>query len=121
MTTIDEIADGIYRIFTPVDIPGAGGFSFNQYLIVDDEPLLFHTGMRRLFPQVSEAVARVIPVERLRWLALLAFRGRRVRRPQPVPRGRAAGRAALRPGRGDGLDRRLSPTGRRRRSATARR
>ncbi len=73
MTTIDEITDGIYRIFTPVDIPGAGGFSFNQYLIVDDEPLLFHIGMRRLFPQVSEAVARVIPVERLRWLALSHF------------------------------------------------
>ena len=73
MTTIDEITEGIYRIFTPVDIPGAGGFSFNQYLIVDDEPLLFHIGMRRLFPQVSEAVARVIPVERLRWLALSHF------------------------------------------------
>ncbi len=64
MTRIDEIADGIYRIFTPVITPGAGEFSFNQYLVVDDEPLLFHTGMRRLFPEVSAAVARVIPVER---------------------------------------------------------
>lgn len=73
MTTIDEIADGIYRIFTPIDIPGAGGFSFNQYLIADDEPLLFHTGLRRLFPQIREAVARVLPVERLRWLALSHF------------------------------------------------
>ena len=121
MTRIDEIADGIYRIFTPVAIPGPGEFSFNQYLIVDDEPLLFHTGMRRLFQEVSAAVARVIPVERLRWLALFAFRGRRVRRPQPVSRGRTAGRAPMRPDRGDGLDRRLSPTGRRRRSATGRR
>jgi flavorubredoxin len=73
MTSIDEIADGIYRIFTPVDIPGAGGFSFNQYLIADDEPLLFHTGLRLLFPQTCEAVARVLPVERLRWLALSHF------------------------------------------------
>jgi flavorubredoxin len=73
MTDIDEIADGIYRIFTPIDIPGAGGFSFNQYLIADDEPLLFHTGLRRLFPQTREAVARVMPVERLRWLAFSHF------------------------------------------------
>jgi flavorubredoxin len=73
MTSIDEIADGIYRIFTPIDIPGAGGFSFNQYLIADDEPLLFHTGLRRLFRQICEAVARVMPVERLRWLALSHF------------------------------------------------
>ena len=73
MTNIDEIADGIYRIFTPIDIPGAGGFSFNQYLIADDEPLLFHTGLRRLFPQIRDAVARVMPVERLRWLAFSHF------------------------------------------------
>ena len=73
MTSINEIADGVYRIFTPIDIPGAGGFSFSQYLIADDEPLLFHTGLRRLFPQICEAVARVMPVERLRWLALSHF------------------------------------------------
>lgn len=69
-TNIHEIADGIYRINTPVppsEVPG--GFSFNQYLIVDHTPLLFHTGLRRLFPSVSEAVARVIPVERLRYIA----------------------------------------------------
>ena len=49
-TNIQEIADGIYRINTPVSIPGGPGhFSFNQYLIVDDEPLLFHTGQRQLF------------------------------------------------------------------------
>src|SRR5262245_60132722 len=73
MARIDEIADGIYRISTPVEIPGAGGFSFNQYLIEDDEPLLFHTGLRRLFPQVRDAIARVMPVERLRWLAFSHF------------------------------------------------
>ncbi|MFO0744682.1 MAG: MBL fold metallo-hydrolase [Myxococcota bacterium] len=67
-TRIDEIADGIYRIHTP--IPQApGGFSFNQYLVVDDEPMLYHTGGRRLFPLVSAAIARVMPLDRLRWVA----------------------------------------------------
>jgi flavorubredoxin len=67
-TNVVEIADGIYRINTPIAIPGTE-FSFNQYLIVDAEPLLFHTGPRRLFPLVREAVASVIPVERLRHVA----------------------------------------------------
>lgn len=67
-TNVHEIADGIYRINTPVEIPGTDGFSFNQYLIVDDEPLLFHTGLRKMFPLVREAVASVIPVERLRYI-----------------------------------------------------
>lgn len=68
-TNVHEIADGIYRINTPVTIEGAGGFSFNQYLIVDDEPLLFHTGLRKMFPLISEAVASVLPVEKLRHIA----------------------------------------------------
>jgi flavorubredoxin len=69
-TNVHEIADGIFRINTPVVLPGdAGGFSFNQYLIVDDEPLLFHTGLRHLFPLVREAMAHVMPVERLRHVA----------------------------------------------------
>ena len=42
-TNVYEVSDGIYRINTPVTIPGTAGFSFNQYLIVDDEPVLFHT------------------------------------------------------------------------------
>lgn len=68
-TTIDEIADGIYRISTWVDqIAPPAGFSFNQFLIDADEPLLFHTGPRHLFPAVSEAVATVVPLERLRWI-----------------------------------------------------
>jgi hypothetical protein len=53
-----------------VVIPGGGGFSFNQYLIVDADPLLFHTGPRKMFPLVREAVASVLPVERLRYIAL---------------------------------------------------
>jgi len=70
-TRIDEIADGIYRISTPVPPNPAlpTGFTFNQFLVVDDEPLLFHTGLRRLFPLVRDAVARVMPVERLRWIS----------------------------------------------------
>lgn len=66
-TRIDEVAANIYRISTPVDIPALpGGFSFNQYLVVDDEPLLFHTGLRRMFPLVREAIAAILPAETLR-------------------------------------------------------
>lgn len=68
-TSVHEVAEGIYRISTPVAIEGAGGFSFNQYLIADDEPLLFHTGPRKMFPLVHEAVKNVLPVERLRYIA----------------------------------------------------
>lgn len=68
-TNVHEVADGIYRINTPVQIEGGGGFSFNQYLVMDDEPLLFHTGPRRMFPLVREAVASVLPVEQLRYIA----------------------------------------------------
>ena len=67
-TNVHEVADGIFRINTPVVIEGAGGFSFNQYLVTDDEPLLFHTGPRKMFPLVREAVASVLPVERLRYI-----------------------------------------------------
>lgn len=65
-TNVHEVADGIYRINTPVALKGGGGFSFNQYLIADDEPLLFHTGPRKMFPLVREAVASVLPVDTLR-------------------------------------------------------
>src|SRR5882724_6823341 len=69
-TNVHEIADGIYRINTPVVMEGGpGGFSFNQYLIVDDEPLIFHTGPRKMFPLVRDAVASVISVEELRYVA----------------------------------------------------
>jgi flavorubredoxin len=69
-TRIDEIAPGIYRISTavpPDEFPG--GFTFNQFLIDDDAPLLFHTGLRRLFPRVREAVAGVLDPSRLRYVA----------------------------------------------------
>jgi len=71
-TNIHEIAEGIYRINTPVELPGSG-FSFNQYLIVDDQPMVFHTGPRRLFPLVREAIGRVLPVERLRYIGFSHF------------------------------------------------
>jgi flavorubredoxin len=73
-TRVDEIADGIFRINTPIDIPGVPErFNFNQYLIVDDQPLLFHTGPRRLFPRVRDAMGAVMPVERLRYVAFSHF------------------------------------------------
>ncbi len=70
-TRIDEIANGIYRISTAVPpsiIPG--GFTFNQYLIVDDAPLLYHTGPRKMFPLVRGAIESVIPATSLRYIGL---------------------------------------------------
>lgn len=66
-TNIHEIAEGIYRINTPVELP-AGAFSFNQYLLVDDKPMLFHTGPRRMFPLVQEAIAGILPPARLAYI-----------------------------------------------------
>jgi flavorubredoxin len=69
-TRIDEIADAIYRISTPVPpslIPG--GFTFNQFLVVDEQPLLFHTGPRQMFRLVREAMAAVMSPAKLRWVA----------------------------------------------------
>jgi flavorubredoxin len=66
--TVDEIADGIYRISTWIPDVSPEGFTFNQFLVVADEPLLFHTGPRAMFPLVAEAVATVMPVESLRWI-----------------------------------------------------
>ena len=67
-TKIDEIADGIYRLSTFVPDVGPTGFTFNQFLIDDEEPLLFHTGQRMLFDSVREAIATVVPVDTLRWI-----------------------------------------------------
>ena len=66
-TTVTEIADGIYRLSTLTDaIPG--GFTFNQFLVKGDDPLLFHTGPKGSFPLVSDAVSTVVPVATLRWV-----------------------------------------------------
>jgi flavorubredoxin len=67
--TVNEIAPDIYRISSFVPQIGPTGFTFNQFLIVADEPLLFHTGGRGVFPLVAEAVAKVLPVEKLRWIS----------------------------------------------------
>jgi flavorubredoxin len=71
-TNVHEVAPGIYRINTPFAIPG-GDFSFNQYLVASDEPLLFHTGPRKMFPLVAEAIGHVMPVERLTWIGFSHF------------------------------------------------
>lgn len=68
-TKLDEIAPGIYRLSTFVAEIGPSGMTFNQFLLVDDEPLVFHTGHRSMFGSVREAIERVMPVERLRWVA----------------------------------------------------
>jgi len=73
-TRVDEVAAGIYRICTPLDVI-PGGFAFNSYLIADDEPLLFHTGWRKLFPLTVQAVRSVLPVEKLRWIGGSHFEG----------------------------------------------
>ena len=67
-TQVDEIADGIFRLSTFTD-QVAGGFTFNQFLVQGDDPLLFHTGPRLMFPLVSAALSKVMPVERLRWVS----------------------------------------------------
>jgi flavorubredoxin len=67
-TKVDEIAPRIYRLSTLVPEIGPTGFTFNQFLLDDDEPLLFHTGHRSMFPSVREAIERILPVERLRWI-----------------------------------------------------
>lgn len=67
---IDEVADGIFRLSVPVDaIAPPAGFTFNHFLVLGDEPLLFHTGLRGMFPLLREAVGRLIPPERLRWIS----------------------------------------------------
>ena len=71
---IDEIGDGIFRIslFVPEIAPPAG-FTFNHFLMRADEPLLFHCGKRKMFPALAPAVAKLVPLERLRWIAFGHF------------------------------------------------
>ena len=72
-TNLHEIAPGIYRINTPIALPDGSAFNFNQYLVADEEPLLFHTGPRGMFPRVAEAIGKVLPPERLRYVAFSHF------------------------------------------------
>lgn len=68
-TRVDEIAPDIYRLSTWIPGITEHGFTFNQFLLTGDEPFLFHTGQRFLFPQVSVAIERVLPLTRLRWIS----------------------------------------------------
>jgi flavorubredoxin len=71
---IDEIGTNVYRlsVFVP-DVAPPTGFTYNHFLILGDEPLLFHCGRRKMFPLVSDAVAKILPVDKLRWLAFGHF------------------------------------------------
>jgi flavorubredoxin len=71
-TRIDEIAPDVFRLSTHIpDVAPPAGFAFNQFLIRGEEPFLFHTGMRALFPLVSDAVGRLLGgIDRLRWISL---------------------------------------------------
>jgi len=69
-TRIDEIADGIFRLSTFVpEIAPPAGFTFNQFLIKADQPLLFHCGPRGMYPAVAAAAGRIMPLDRLRWIS----------------------------------------------------
>jgi flavorubredoxin len=69
-TTVQEIADGIYRFSTHVpEIVPPAGFTFNQFLVKGDEPFLFHCGHRQMFTLISAALARVMPIDQLRWIS----------------------------------------------------
>ena len=67
-TNVHEIADGVFRLSTCVPEVAPGGFTFNQFLITGDEPLLFHTGPRQMYPLVAEAIGKIIPLESVRWI-----------------------------------------------------
>ena len=68
-TRVDEIGERIYRLSTFLPKLGPSGFTFNQFLVDADEPLLFHCGQRALFPAISAAAARIMDLRRLRWIA----------------------------------------------------
>ena len=69
-TKIDEIAPDIFRLSTWIpDVAPPAGFTFNQFVVRGEEPFLFHTGMRQLFPLVSDAVDRIVGINNLRWIS----------------------------------------------------
>jgi flavorubredoxin len=71
--SIREVAPDTYRINIPLPDALPGGFSFNQYLLVDDKPLLFHTGPKKLFPLIREQIETVLPLAKLRYVAFSHF------------------------------------------------
>jgi len=68
-TRVDEIAPDTFRISTHLAGAGPEGLTFNQFLIRDEQPFLFHTGMRGLYGDVSAAVSSVVPLTSLRWIS----------------------------------------------------
>ena len=70
MARITEIAEGIHRI--SILMPEIN-LQFNHFLVLDDEPMLYHTGMRRMFPQVLEAARKVMDPAKLRWIGFSHF------------------------------------------------
>jgi flavorubredoxin len=69
-TTIDEIAPDIFRLSTYIpDVAPPAGFTFNQFVVRGEQPFLFHTGMRQVFPLISDAVEKVVGLDRLRWIS----------------------------------------------------
>jgi flavorubredoxin len=68
-TTVDEIADGVFRISTYLPDVTDEGFTMNQYLLLAEDPLLFHTGPRQLFSDTIEFTGRAMRLERLRWIS----------------------------------------------------
>lgn len=70
MVKIDEIAPDVYRL--SVYVPDID-MQFNHFLVRDEEPLLFHAGLRRMFPALREAVATLIPPDGLRYVAWSHF------------------------------------------------
>ena len=69
-TNVTEIAEGVYRLSTLVpEIAAPAGFTFNQFLLLADEPLLFHCGHRQMFDSIRAAVETIMPVDRLRWIS----------------------------------------------------
>ncbi|MGH3558945.1 MAG: MBL fold metallo-hydrolase, partial [Mycobacterium sp.] len=68
-TNVDEIAPTSFRLSTWVPGITERGFTFNQFLLTGEQPFLFHCGMRQLFPLVSAAIAKIIPLEQLRWIS----------------------------------------------------
>jgi flavorubredoxin len=71
MTTITEIAPDVFRISTYLP---AANLQFNQFLVKDEEPFLYHTGMRGIFPTVHDAVARILKPEDIRWIGFSLLR-----------------------------------------------
>jgi len=69
-TKVDEIAPDIYRLPTYI---AKIDLQFNQFLVKDEEPLLYHTGLRGMFAEVRAAVAQVIDPGSLRWISFSHF------------------------------------------------